>query len=128
MGRSGSALLLTLVAIISIGLALVLYHHQALRTLGLAHAALASARAREGAAIGLVTAATGAGITGAGPGAMTWQVQEDTLPGGGRILWSDGRAGLPARASLRLVAILAPPDTSAGSPPLFLRRWVALRY
>lgn len=129
MRRDGSALVITLVALVAAALSGVLLHLLATEQLRQARVALASARAREAAAVGLALGQVGLGPAGSLPGGASWLVIRDSIAPGRVILWSTGLATRPA-ARLEVGAIVPVPDTTlSGSTRMPLPpSWIVMRH
>ena len=129
MNRRGSALIVTLVALVSAALALTIFHHHAVGLLRSARASLAAARAREAAGAGLASAASGGALTGSLPGGALWMVSIDTMVPGVRLLRSSGRSTIPSVAALEVAAILDGSDTTAagGAATTVPSGWIVIR-
>ena len=129
MKRQGSALLITLVALVSAALALTIFHHHAVGLLQTARASLAASRAREAAGAGLASTAAGGALTGSLPGGALWVVSIDTMVPGMHLLRSTGRSTIPSVAMLEVAAILDATATSQGGGawPTSPSGWVVIR-
>jgi len=126
--RNGSALVISLVALVSAALAAVLLHLLAVDQLHMARVSLASARAREAAATGLHFGTAGLGAMGTLPGGASWQVVADTIAPGLIIFWSTGQASRPSVARLEVGAIQSSADTSSSAATAFQPGWIVMRY